>query len=86
MPSALPTNGVHDNHVFRGGNPQARPRSTEPLSTTGLLDGYTYEDITPVIGREFTGLQVVDLLKASNSDDLIRDLAVTGNSPRKFPL
>jgi hypothetical protein len=83
MPSALPTNGVH---VFRGGNPQARPRSTEPLSTTGLLDGYTYEDITPVIGREFTGLQVVDLLKASNSDDLIRDLAVTGNSPRKFPL
>lgn len=55
----------------------ARTRLTEPLEYTGLLDSYKHRDLTPVIGREYQGLQIVDLLKAENSRDLIRDVAVT---------
>jgi alpha-ketoglutarate-dependent taurine dioxygenase len=39
------------------------------------LDKYKHEDLTPVIGREFEGLQVTELLKAD--PQLINDLAVT---------
>ncbi|KAH7139540.1 hypothetical protein B0J11DRAFT_46516 [Dendryphion nanum] len=58
-----------------GGNENARPRILQPLSYTGSLDGFKQQDITPVIGREFEGLQVTELLKWG--DDMIRDLAVT---------
>lgn len=63
--------------TIRGGNEQSRPRITKPLVYSGSLDSFSNNDLTPVIGREFRGLQVVDLLKASNSDELIKDLAVT---------
>lgn len=55
----------------------ARTKLDKPLSYTGSLDSYSQSDLTPVIGTEFEGLQVVDLLSAKNSDALIRDLAVT---------
>ena len=58
-----------------GGNAQSRPRLDGPLTYTGSLDNYSQFDVTPVIGREFNGLQIRDLLKW---DDVhIRDLAVT---------
>ncbi|KAI1069324.1 hypothetical protein LB507_008790 [Fusarium sp. FIESC RH6] len=58
-----------------GGNAQSRPRLDGPLTYTGSLDNYSQFDVTPVIGREFNGLQIRDLLKW---DDIhIRDLAVT---------
>lgn len=56
---------------------EARTRLTKPLEYAGLLDSFQNSDLTPVIGREYHGLQVNDFLKASNSDALIRDLAVT---------
>lgn len=51
----------------------------EPLQQSGALEQqFTYEDNTPVIGREFPDLNVVDdLLNSSNADALIRDLAIT---------
>jgi hypothetical protein len=55
----------------------ARTRLDKPLSYSGLLDSYTHSDLTTIIGTEYEGLQVVDLLSAKNSDALIRDLAVT---------
>jgi hypothetical protein len=55
----------------------ARTKLDKPLSYSGSLDSYSQSDLTPVIGTEFEGLQVVDLLSAKNSDALIRDLAVT---------
>ncbi|XP_014556084.1 hypothetical protein COCVIDRAFT_100892 [Bipolaris victoriae FI3] len=58
-----------------GGNATARSRLLEPLVYSGSLDNYKYQDLTPVIGREFEGLQVTDLLQAS--DAVIKDLAVT---------
>lgn len=59
-----------------GGHLDARSRLREPLVYSGSLDVFEHQDITPLIGREFTGLQVTDLLKWG--DELIRDLAITG--------
>lgn len=61
-----------------GGHASARSRLLEPLSYSGLLDEFQHQDLTPVIGREFEGLQVTDLLKGS--DESIRDLAITSMS------
>ncbi len=52
-------------------------RGREPLQPTGALNHLNQFDVTPVIGREFPDTQLVDLLTAPNSDDLIRELAVT---------
>lgn len=49
----------------------------EPLKTTGVLDQYEWFDTTPVIGREFPTANLVDWFNAPNSDELIRDLAIT---------
>ncbi|KUI54602.1 hypothetical protein VP1G_01976 [Cytospora mali] len=49
----------------------------EPLKPSGALDQFEYEDTTPVIGREFLNVNIVDdLMKAPNSDELLRDLAI----------
>jgi len=50
--------------------------STEPLVPTGALDKYEHVDLTPVIGREYPNVQLTDLLKAENADELIRELAI----------
>ena len=52
----------------------------EPLELKGVLDGYKSFDVTPVIGKEFPDAQLVDWLSAPNSDELIRDLAITSMS------
>ncbi len=81
MPSADPndSNGaspIPDAHIV-GGHPKARPRLTKPMVYSGTLDRFTHRDLTPVIGREYEGLQVTELLEANN-EQLIKDLACTG--------
>jgi hypothetical protein len=50
----------------------------EPLLLTGALDKLQYEEVTPVIGREYVDVNLVDdIINAKNADDLIRDLAIT---------
>jgi hypothetical protein len=50
----------------------------EPLKKTGVLEKFTYEETTPVIGREYATVNIVnDILEASDADALIRDLAIT---------
>ncbi|OLN88596.1 putative alpha-ketoglutarate-dependent sulfonate dioxygenase 2 [Colletotrichum chlorophyti] len=73
MPSAV-SNATGDANIV-GGSAEARPRLSKPLVYSGSLDTYKSSDLTPVIGREYEGLQVVDLLKAD--DQVIKDLAVT---------
>ncbi|KAF2015813.1 taurine catabolism dioxygenase [Aaosphaeria arxii CBS 175.79] len=53
----------------------AYPR--EPLQLKGALDSYKSFDVTPVIGREFVDVNLKEWLRAPNSDELIRDLAIT---------
>jgi hypothetical protein len=53
-----------------------------PLNKSGVLDDkFKYEDATPVIGREYPEGNIVDdILNASDSDELLRDLAITSKS------
>lgn len=62
---------------IRGGHPNALTRNSGPLSYSGTLDSYKCRDLTPVIGREYEGLQVRDLLASSDRRQRIKDLAVT---------
>jgi hypothetical protein len=49
----------------------------EPLRSTGSLDGFPHDDLTPSTGTEFTSAtQLSTILKAPNADQLIRDLAI----------
>ncbi|KAF9885429.1 hypothetical protein FE257_012951 [Aspergillus nanangensis] len=61
--------------------PFASPKERQyptPLNPSGALEAFSYEDTTPVIGREYLNVNIVDdLLNAPNSEDLIRDLAIT---------
>ncbi len=52
----------------------------EPLKLSGALDSYESFDVTPVIGREFPTADLTEWLDAPNSDELIRDLAITSES------
>lgn len=52
----------------------------EPLKLSGALDDYESFDVTPVIGREFPKANLVEWLDAENSDELLRDLAITSKS------
>ena len=59
-----------------------------PLKLSGALDKFEHEETTPVIGREFPTVNIVDdLLNAPNSDDLVRDLAITStySSRAEYP-
>ena len=53
-----------------------KSQNVKPLQLSGILDKYKHFEVTPVIGREFPELQIRDLLKAENSDDLLRELAI----------
>jgi hypothetical protein len=56
----------------------------EPLQLKGVIDTYESFDVTPVIGREFVDVNLKEWLRAPNSDDLIRDLAITGKFTRSL--
>jgi len=60
--------------------PKRHEDHKEPLKPSGVLDQFTSFDITPVIGREFVGVDLVKWLRAPNSDELLRDLAITSSS------
>lgn len=49
----------------------------EPLKLSGALADFESFDSTPVIGREFPKANLVEWLNAPNSDELLRDLAIT---------
>jgi hypothetical protein len=52
----------------------------EPLKLSGALEKFFYEESTPVIGREFPNVNIVDdLLHGENSNELLRDLAIISN-------
>jgi alpha-ketoglutarate-dependent taurine dioxygenase len=62
--------------------PSSAPAPTEstfpkPHQLSGALDQVDFFDVTPTIGREFKDVDLVEWLNAPNSDELIRDLAIT---------
>ncbi|KAK4458263.1 putative alpha-ketoglutarate-dependent taurine dioxygenase [Cladorrhinum samala] len=78
-PSAVETQTVADvvvPLVTKGAatTPSNRP---QPLKLSGALDAYESFEVTPIIGKEFPKANLVEWLNAPNSDELIRDLAIT---------
>jgi hypothetical protein len=66
--------------------PQVTEKShREPLQLSGALKGFDSFDVTPVIGREFPAASLAEWLRAPNSDELIRDLAITSALASIFP-
>lgn len=59
-----------------GGGPYSR--LTEPMKLSNALDGVEYVDITSLLGREYPKASITEWINAPNSDELIRDLAITG--------
>jgi hypothetical protein len=58
---------------------KAQAQARAPLSSSHSLDKFQPKQLTPVIGTEFPEeVQIADLLSATNSDELIRDLAILG--------
>ncbi|TEY86636.1 hypothetical protein BOTCAL_0005g00580 [Botryotinia calthae] len=51
----------------------------EPLNLSGVLDQFESFEVTPIIGREYVGVNLAEWIHAPNSDDLLRDLAITSN-------
>lgn len=43
----------------------------------GSLDKYEHIETTPVIGREYPTVNLVELLQAPNSEELLKELALT---------
>ena len=58
--------------------------SRKPLELSGVLDQFKSFDVTPVIGKEFQDVNLAHWLRAENSDELLRDLAITGPFPSKL--
>ncbi len=83
--STLTNNNADSHHEHENGTGDGQvdkfsPRYNhkEPLRTSGVLNQFEHFDATPSIGTEFPNAKLVDWMNASNSDDLIRDLAITG--------
>ena len=53
------------------------PVHKKPPKLSGMLDRFKSFDVTPVIGREFPTANLKEWLEAPNSDELLRDLAIT---------
>lgn len=65
--------------------PELRTEHREPLKPSGALDQYEHFDVTPIIGREFVNVNLAEFLRAPNSDELIRDLAITSTYLVSYP-
>lgn len=52
----------------------------EPLKPTGALEKFEHFDVTPAIGREFPTINLKELLESPDSDELLKELAVTSMS------
>lgn len=69
---------LHSESVQNGTSLHEEISRRVPLKLSGALEQFAYEDTTPVIGREFYNVNIVDdLLKGENADERLRDLAIT---------
>ncbi len=68
------------------GLPELRTGHREPLKLSGALEQFKYFETTPVIGREFVDVDLAEWLRAPNSDELLRDLAITSKAALLGPI
>lgn len=70
----------HLKQQVHGGHADAMTQRAEPLVYSGSLDEFEFFDNTPAIGRQFTNLQIREILSHPNRDRLIKDVAYTISS------
>lgn len=74
-PSAVEAQAATEIPILPG---KATPAAAKPwLKSTGALDQFEHIELTPVIGREYPKADVAAWLQAPNSDELIKELALT---------
>ena len=73
--------GAADEAALAGQEPEVYVQHKESLKLSGALDHFESFDVTPIIGREFVHGNLAKWLRAPNSDELIRDLAITSEYP-----
>jgi hypothetical protein len=56
-----------------------------PLKLSGAIDSWKNFEVTPVIGREYADVDLAAVLTAENSDELLRDLAITSTFRKTRP-
>ena len=71
-PSAAET----ETHTTIPAHPEKAATTKHWVKSTGLLDQYESIEVTTVIGREYSHLNLVSLLQAPNSEELLRELAL----------
>jgi hypothetical protein len=76
--TAFKANGVNTFHV--GPDQSKGCLQKPPLQLSGILDKFESFDVTPVIGKEFPTANLKEWLRDPDSDQLLRDLAITGKS------
>ncbi|KAJ9145293.1 TfdA family Taurine catabolism dioxygenase TauD [Pleurostoma richardsiae] len=80
-PRAVSPDHTKDSHATAQNEqahlPEVYTNHREPLKLSGALDKFEQFDVTPVIGREFVNVDLAEWLRAPNSDELLRDLAIT---------
>lgn len=76
-PVEIPERAIYSNKDVKV---DSGSRLTAPLKPTGVLDKFDSFDVTPVIGREFPNANLKEWLRAPNSDELLRELAITGTN------
>jgi hypothetical protein len=62
----------------------SQPTNSEPMKAAGLLDGLNQKITVPAIGTEFLDVDLVEMMEATNSDELLRDLAITSSLFQPF--
>ena len=72
----LPAQTIDENG-HTNGHSKKQGFVTQPSELGGHLKEYRSFKSTPIIGTEFPEASLAEWLTASNSDDLIRDLAIT---------
>ncbi len=83
--TASTSNGDGNEHAAAVPNGEANGKSepthhaspSPPLQLKGVLNDFKSFDVTPAIGKEFPEAKLAEWLRAPNSDELIRDLAIT---------
>lgn len=67
---------------FRRSYSSQNPIARKPLSLSGAIKAYKHVELTPVVGTEFLEGSLAEMVSAPNSDELIRDLAITSEYPK----
>lgn len=76
QPNLEPHSEGEKNSLSNGDSQSVAGYVFEPLKLSYILDQFNSFDVTPGLGTEFPDANIVEWMRAPNSDVLIRDLAI----------